>query len=228
MAFGCIRIKRQIEFDVVEIIYNHSHMKIIDITHPISESMPIYPKNPKVSFKTFEGKTSTHTEISLGTHTGTHIDAPRHVFKNGKTVDKIDIYVLYGPCRVLDMTKAKIKITVDDLKPHRIKKGERILVKTRNSQRGWKKFYSDFVYLDGDAADYLAQKSIALFGIDYLSVKKKGGNDNRPHTSLLRKGVVIFEGLNLKNVSEGKYQFVGLPLLLKRLDGSPARAILIQ
>ncbi|OHA48779.1 MAG: hypothetical protein A2Z62_02055 [Candidatus Terrybacteria bacterium RIFCSPLOWO2_02_42_20] len=202
-------------------------MKVIDISLSLHKNTIIYPGNPEVNIKTIKGKTSTHSEIAMGSHTGTHMDAPKHIFENGDGVDKIDLNKVIGECRVLDMTRLKEVISADDFKKEMVKKGERILVKTRNSKRGFKKFYDDYVYLGGEAAEFLAQKKISLFGIDYLSVKKRGGPDNRPHTKLLKNGIVIFEGLDLSKVKPGKYFFVGLPLKLMGLDGSPVRAILL-
>lgn len=202
--------------------------KIIDISLPIDEKTVVYPGNPKVSIKTIYGKTSTHSEIKFGSHTATHIDVPKHVFKKGFGVDKIDLKKVIGECRVLDMTRVKESIKSEDLKKENIKKRERILVKTKNSLRGFKKFYDDYIYLDGDAAEFLAQKKILLFGIDYFSVKKRGGKDTRPHTELLRNGIVIFEGLDLSKVKAGKYFLIGLPLKFTNLDGAPARAVLLK
>ncbi|KKU81743.1 MAG: Kynurenine formamidase [Parcubacteria group bacterium GW2011_GWA1_47_8] len=202
--------------------------KIFDISLLLENGMIVYPNNPEVRIERVEGETSVRSDISMGTHTGTHIDAPRHVFKDGKGVSDIPLSTYIGKCRVLDFSKVKESITIDDLKKYKIKKGERILVKTSNSKRGFAAFYDDYVYLDGDAADYLAQKRILVFGIDSLSVKKRGGSDQRPHTSLLKKGVTIFEGINLAGVKEGGYTFIGFPLKMGSIDGAPARAILIQ
>jgi len=202
--------------------------KIIDISLLLSDKTIVYPGNPEIKIATIPGKTSTHSEITIGSHAGTHLDAPKHVFENGAGVDKVDLNKIVGECRVLDMTRVKEVIGVDDLKKEKIKKGERILVKTKNSKRGFEKFYDDYIYLGGEAAEFLAKKKIALFGMDYLSVKKRGGPDNRPHTELLRSGVVIFEGLDLSKVKPGKYFFVGLPLKFAGLDGAPARAVLIS
>lgn len=203
-------------------------MKIIDISLPVHPGMVIYPRNPRVSFRWVRTPHSWLTQAALGTHTGTHIDVPRHVFKNGWGVDKAPLEKLVGPCRVLDLTRAKDVIRREDLLLHRIKKGERILAKTRNSRLGFKKFHRNYVYLDGDAAEYLAKEKIALFGIDYLSVKQRGSADNRPHTALLTAGIPIFEGLFLRKVKPGKYFFVGLPLKLMGRDGAPARVILLK
>lgn len=189
--------------------------------------MIVYPGNPPVRIKFSKSKTSYISKISLGSHTGTHVDAPRHVFKNGYGVDRIPLGKLVGPCRVLDARNEKLEIGAEAFRRANIKKGERILVKTRNSSRRYKKFYDDYVSLGSDAAKYLAQKGIALFGIDCLSVKRRGSADNRPHTELLRRGIPIFEGLDLLNVNPGRYFFIGLPLKFVGLDGAPARAVLI-
>lgn len=202
-------------------------MNIIDISHVIHPKMPNYPGSPKIEIKTFPGKSSTSSAIILGSHTGTHVDAPRHVFRFGPGVDAMPLEAMVGMCRVLDLSYVKEAIQIADLKKYKIQKGERIIVKTKNSSRGFKKFFSDYIYLSGDAAQYLGKIGISLFGIDYLSVKQKGSADNRPHTELLKRKIVIFEGLNLAKVKQGKYFFVGLPLKFEGLDGSPVRAILI-
>ena len=202
-------------------------MKIIDISVPLHPGMAIYPGDPKVVFRPWPGKEWSLTEITLGTHTGTHADAPRHVFQNGKRIDELPLKKFIGPCRVLDMTHVSRAIELYDLKAAHIKKGERILVKTRNSLRSQEIFRPDYVYLSGDATAYLAKLPIALFGIDAFSVKQRGSGDLRPHTVLLKKNIVILERINLKDVVPGKYTLLALPLKLKGLDGSPVRAVLL-
>ena len=194
----------------------------------MEEGMAIYPDNPPFQIKPYAYKTSVMAEISMGNHTGTHMDAPRHALEKGKTVEHVKLEPMIGLCRVLDMTHVKKGITVSDLKKAHIRKGERILVKTANSKRGTTKFFSGFVYLESAAAEFLAEKDIVLFGTDYLSVKQKGSADNTAHTALLKKSIVIFEGLNFAKVSPGTYFFIGLPLKVTALDGAPARAVLIK
>ncbi|MGB9609132.1 MAG: cyclase family protein [Minisyncoccia bacterium] len=203
-------------------------MKIIDISLPIYSKMIVYPGNPSPEFFEIKTKTSYISRMILGTHTGTHIDAPRHINKKGEGVDKIKLEKLIGSAKVLDLTKVKISIQLKDLKKFQIKKGERILAKTSNSLRGFKKFYNDYIFLSAEAAKFLADKKISLFGIDSLSVKQKGSPDNRPHEYLLKNNIPIFEGLNLSKVKAGNYFFIGLPLNLKGLDGAPARAVLLK
>lgn len=202
--------------------------KVYDISLPLHQGMITYPGNPEFRIKSFPGATSCHSELSLGTHTGTHIDTPKHVFKGGKGLSAYPLTRLIGNCRVLNMTHVQDTIRVVDLKKARIQKGERILVKTKNSLKGFKNFYNDYIYLDGDAAEYLVQKKILLFGIDHLSIKQKGSLDTRPHTELLKHKVAIFEGLDLSKVKPGKYFFMGLPLSLGEVDGAPARAVLMS
>lgn len=203
-------------------------MKYYDISIPIKNGMMVYPGNTEAEITAILSATSTSSRIVMGSHTGTHCDAPRHVFKRGGGIDSLPLSSFIGPCRVLDVTHVSECVRIEDLKPHRIKKGERILVKTKNSSRGFTRFRDDFIYLDGDAADFLAHKHITLFGIDYLSVKKKGGADTRPHTSLLKKNIVILEGIDLARIVPGNYFLTCLPLRLTGLDGSPCRAVLIR
>ncbi|MBI4127454.1 MAG: cyclase family protein [Parcubacteria group bacterium] len=201
---------------------------VFDISLPLYEGMISYPNNPGLTIEPMRTKTSFISKLSMSSHTGTHVDVPRHVFEDGIGVDAIDPAVFVGPCRVLDMTHVKGGITVADLESAALKEGERILVKTQNSLRGFHEFYDDYIYLDGDAAEYVAARKIALFGIDSLSIKKKGSDDVRAHNELLKNGIIIFEGLDLARVMPGEYFFIGLPLKLVGLDGAPVRAVLLS
>lgn len=205
--------------------------KIIDISLPLDNQTIIFPGNVSVTLETHAQMpvASSHlSKIVMGSHSGTHVDAPLHAIVGGMTIDKIPLETFVGLCRVIDFTSSKEAITLDDVKRENIRAGERILAKTTNSARGFEKFYDDYIYLDGDAADYLADIGITLFGIDYLSVKKRGSADNRAHTSLLKKSIPIIEGINLKNVLEGNYTLICLPLKFIGLEGAPARTILLQ
>lgn len=203
-------------------------MRIIDISVPLYPGMATYPGDPAVKFRPWPGKDWALTEVTLGTHTGTHVDAPRHVFKNGTRIDELALSKFIGPCRVLDMTHVTRAIELHDLKAAKIRKGERILVRTKNSLRSQDVFRPDYVYLSGDAVGYLATLPITLFGIDAFSVKQRGSDDLRPHTVLLKKNIVILERINLRAVKPGVYFLAALPLKLRGLDGSPVRAVLIR
>lgn len=205
-------------------------MKIFDISIPINNKTVVYPNNVPVSISIHQDMPQSATKLSsitFGSHTGTHIDAPAHAIKGAKTLDLLPLDVFVGSCRVLDYSKEDGEaVTKNFLQEKKVKKGERILLKTKNSIKGFDVFYDDYIYLDGDAADYLSEVGVVLVGIDALSIKKRGSNDHRPHLSLLSKDIPIIEGLNLSEVEEGVYELVCLPLKFTGIDGSPARAIL--
>lgn len=200
---------------------------IIDISIPIKSGMPVYPHNPEVVIERFSTGHSYISKVAFGTHTGTHVDAPCHVSDLGISVDQIDLDSMLGPCRVLNLTNVDKAVTATELKKHNIQKGERVLIKTQNSARGFDAYYADYIYLDGDAAKYLADKAVLMVGIDSLSVAQAGSSDNSAHIELLKHGIPIFEGLDLSKVRPGNYIFFGLPLRLEGADGAPARCVLI-
>ena len=203
--------------------------KIIDISLPLTPTTIIYPGNPAVEFKPIISKSGSQlTQITLGSHTGTHVDAPKHVYPGGNSVEAFNLNEFVGLCRVLDLTRQTRKIDVADLAEKNISEDERILLKTRNSQQGFEAFRDDYVYLDPQAAEYLAHKNIMLLGIDALSVKQRGTADNTSHTVLLANNIPIVEGLNLSDIDEGAYFLICLPLKFEGLDGSPVRAVLLE
>ncbi|MFA6520070.1 MAG: cyclase family protein [Candidatus Paceibacterota bacterium] len=207
-------------------------MRIIDISLSLNRETVIYPGNVPLSISIHHAIPEYETQLSsitFGSHTGTHIDAPMHAVLGGPALDKIPLENFVGLCRVLDLsTVIGGAITEEMLKEKNIKDGERILLKTKNSIRGLKQFHEDFVYLDGDAADYLASLQPLLVGIDSLSIKQRGGKDHRAHTSLLSKNIPILEGIDLKLADEKEYELFCLPLKFTDIDGAPARAVLIE
>jgi len=206
-------------------------MKIIDISVPINNKTVVYPNNPAVVIETVPKTASSSSQlskISFGSHTATHIDAPSHTIEYGDPIEYYSLENFIGECQVFDFSYLNPGelIKISDFEKFEIKAGARILVKTSNSNRGYEEFYEDFVVLSGDCADWLADKNIYLFGIDYLSIKKRGSADNRAHNSLLAKNIPILEGINLKDVTGGTYEIFCPPLKLTGVDGAPTRAIL--
>ena len=174
-----------------------------------------------------QGAVCNVSSLSLGSHTGTHMDAPRHFFRRGKTLDKLPFEATIGPARVIEI-KDREAIKVGELKSARLRKGERILFKTRNSRVSWKTdtFDEDFIFIAKEAAAFLAEAGVMTVGIDYLSVGgfKKDGVET--HHALLGAGIWIIEGLNLARVTPGRYELCCLPLKILDSDGAPARALL--
>ena len=201
-----------------------------DVTVPVRTGMVHYPGDPPVQLdftKDIErGDPVTLSHMSLGVHTGTHVDAPLHFIPKTPGVDRIPIETLIGAARLIDVPDAEA-VTADLLAPHEIGSGERILIRTRNSQRCWKtdEFVADYSYLTVDAAELLAQERVRLVGVDYLSVGR-GETNPEVHRALLGAGIVILEGLDLSKLSPGLHDLICLPLKLVDRDGSPARALL--
>lgn len=203
-------------------------MKIFDITLKINEDMIVYPGNPQPKIEQYGSISKdgfNESKITLGSHTGTHIDAPYHVKEDGKTLADISLENFYGKCKVLDLISAGKEIYKKDLTPFHIDEGDIILLKTVNSTKDYQKFRKNFAHLKFDAASYLAKKKIKTLGVDYLSVEKFNGGEG-VHEVLLDK-VTVIEGLYLKDVQPGEYLFIGLPLNIDG-DGAPLRAILIK
>jgi arylformamidase len=201
----------------------------IDVTVPIRGGMLHWPGNPEVVVEQTEhlerGDVATVSSLSLGVHTGTHVDAPVHFIVGGSGVDAIQLDRLIGPARVLDVGDAP-SIRPSDLEGQDIRDGDRVLFKTRNS-RYWKEkeFRSDFTSFSLEAAEWLVQRGVRTIGIDYLSV---GSAELGPetHLPLLAAGICIIEGLDLSRVRPGLYDLICLPLRLEGLDGAPARVVL--
>ncbi len=205
-----------------------------DISVPFKQGMTYLPGDPAPP-KIYRmndrelGSKVTMSMIEITSHTGTHIDTPLHFIPGGSTVSDIPLDATVGPCRVIEI-QDKVKITDAELEKHKIKKGERLLFKTRNSPVVYEsdRFVEDYVYLDGDAADYLVAKGIILFGLDNITIGnfKDPENLNRTHTALLSAGIYIIEDLALGGVPAGEYELICLPLLIWKGDAGPCRAIL--
>ena len=212
--------------------------KIIDISIPIKKGMPIWPGSLKPNFKRVfsheKGDLWTQTEIHMDLHTGTHIDSPLHRIPSGISIDKLPLKTLVGKAFVAYLPRV-VAITSRDLENLNMPGGTtRLLFKTCNSDF-WSKqkigFQKKFAGLTVDGAQWLADHGIELIGNDYLSVSlftKKGEVQAEVHRILLKKNIVLLEGLNLAGVKPGVYQLICLPLNLAGLEASPVRAVLIK
>ena len=201
-------------------------MDIIDISTEISEQMIVYPGNPGVKIKTERNANGfAVSELRMGSHTGTHMDAPYHVFRSGRKAGGTSLEKLYGRCRVLDLTNVKKSIEAEDIRKSRIRKGEIILLKTRNSLIKGRKFRKDFVYIGKSAAKLLAESGANAVGVDYLSVERFEAKPES-HRILLRR-MAVFEGLSLAHVKPGSYIFIGFPIKIG-IDAAPVRAVLVK
>ncbi len=198
---------------------------LIDITRPVHPAMAIYPGNPEVQLEQVAYASATSsalTRITIGSHTGTHIDALSHIKAGGAGTDSYQLDQMIGKAEVIDLTEKERIILAADL-PETTQ--ERILIKTSNSFAPVDQFDSNFVALSDSAAQELVNRGIKLVGIDGPSIKKKGVCDN-VHALLLETGIIILEGLYLEHVSAGTYELLCLPLAVQNLDGASVRAVL--
>lgn len=208
-------------------------MRVFDLSLPLHKGMVVWPGDEDFEIEEKRG-TAIVSEIEMSTHTGTHIDAPRHFLFNNQTVDKISISKLIGKCKLIeikDVTEGfsppRRLIEISDFAGLKIKPHAKILFKTRNSKLlKLKKFTANYVSLSLPAAKYLVSKKIDLVGIDYYGIEAKSAPGHPVHKTLLRAGVVIVEGLDLAKVKPGAYNLAVLPLKIVGSDGSPARAVL--
>lgn len=204
-------------------------MRIYDISMPVYPGMPVYKdraeKQPQMEVTHNYEKGVRETRWLLDTHTGTHIDAPAHVIPGGTMTADLDLAVLIGTGRVLDLTAVNDRITAGDLEGQPVRAGEFILLKTKNSWTVGNE--QDFIYLEAGAAHYLAEAKVRGVGLDALGLERD--QPGYPtHRTLLERGIVVFEGLRLKEVPPGEYQMVALPLLLLGAEAAPARVVLLE
>jgi arylformamidase len=205
-----------------------------DITVPLKQGMTPVSINPN-PFKIYRmndvalGAKVTQTQMEMSSHVGTHIDSPLHFIPGGSTISDMPLTATIGPARVIEI-KDKQKIKVAELEKHNIKKGERLIFKTRNSPITYEsaKIVEDYVYFDIPAAEYLAEKGVALVGLDNWAIGNITDEDNinKTHLALLKAGVYILEDCALEHVPPGDYELLCLPLLIFHGDAGPCRAIL--
>lgn len=203
----------------------------IDVTVTIRSGMVHWPGDPEIEvtrkMDMEKGDVCNVSRLSIGSHTGTHMDAPLHFIRNGKSLDRMPLDATMGPARVLEI-RHREAVTVEEIRGKRIRAGERILFKTRNSRRSWKtdRFDEDFIYVSKEAAAFLAEKKVKTVGIDYLSVGgfKKDGVET--HHALLGAGIWVVEGMNLAKIRPGNYEMICLPMKVLNSDGAPSRALL--
>jgi arylformamidase len=205
---------------------------IYDVSVPITNVMPVWPSDPpvKLTSQAHESRDGGHTirltNIEMGSHTGTHIDAPWHFIPDGRRLNQIPLDTLVGEARIFEITGVRSigKAAVEKLPLDGV---ERVLFKTDNSQH-WNDdgFFEEFVYLEPEAAELLANRGVELVGIDYLSIDKFNSEKHPTHFVLLGRNIVIIEGLNLSRVGAGQYHMSALPLNLQDVDGAPTRVIL--
>jgi arylformamidase len=209
---------------------------IFDISLPIGPDLLVWPGNPGVEIspnqRISRGDDANVSRLSLGTHTGTHVDPPVHFVEGAPGIDRVPVEVLFGPCVVADARGLHGALGPSELEGLGIPGGtERVLLRSDNSDL-WRRpapsFPDGYVCLSAEGAAWVVRSAIRLIGVDFLSVEQRGSPGHPTHVELLSNGVVVVEGLDLGAVEPGRYTLAVLPLKIVDGDGGPARAILLD
>ncbi|MCU7493873.1 MAG: cyclase family protein [Ignavibacteria bacterium] len=202
----------------------------LDVSAPVHSGMQHWPGEPEVLIDRIadmgKGNVANVSVLSMSAHTGTHMDAPRHFFKEGKDISLVPFEVLIGPALLIEVKNPQ-RVDLSDLMDYDLRPESRVLLKTANSEKEWfnMDFSKSYTGLSASAAKYLAERKVRLVGIDFLSIGTYE-EDEEVHRVLLGSGIWIIEGLYLKGIPEGIYDMICLPLRLIGSDGAPARAVL--
>jgi arylformamidase len=188
---------------------------VIDISRRIEPGMTIYPGDPPLvmepALSRARGDLANVTRLELGSHTGTHVDAPVHFLDGAGGVEALPLDALIGPAVVVDAGAPSGALDAAAVAALSLPDGaERILLKGAPEDG-----------LAGDAARALVARGVRLVGVDCLTI-----GDEDAHRVLLGAGVVVVEGLDLARAAPGPWRLVCLPLLIPGADGAPARAVL--
>jgi arylformamidase len=205
-------------------------MRMYDITQPIWHGMPVYPGDPAVEIQPWldleRGDPVNVARLALGSHTGTHLDAPRHVTGGAPGVDRLALDVLVGPALVADVGAASpidatTLRTAAGLCPGRCR---RLLLRTPREPAAPVPRHPT---LTEGAARLLLEFDVRLLGVEAPSVDAPSATGLPVHRLLLGAGVILVENLDLSAVPPGDYELICLPLPIREGDGAPARAVLI-
>lgn len=200
--------------------------QIISLSYKISNDMLVYPGDPEVKIEDYQSIESGGCrlkKISFGTHTGTHMDTPAHMLKNGCNLDDLSEIKFLGVARCLKVENQDLAIGPENI-PSDLHPEEAIFLHTGHSV-SWntKKFYEARPFLSDEALDLLVKSKISALGIDTPSVDPKGSKDKNVHEKLLGSNIIIYESLaNLDKLPVNEaFVYLAVPLPLAEADGSP-------
>lgn len=204
--------------------------KYYDLSASISEKLVTFPGDPQYkieNIRSLEKGSKFHlSKIHLGNHTGTHIDYPSHVIKNGKNSNDFPIESLIGHGLIVEVPSTESSITKEFIKKQAILENDFVFFKTSNSRLSKTANFTDnYVYIEPEAAEELLKKRVKIVGIDYISVDKYESEDLPVHKALLSNNVLIVEGLELNNVPSGRCKIYIMPIKINKMDGLPARVM---
>jgi len=203
----------------------------IDISPEVSEALSVFPGDVKykrhTSYNVDKGDHMTLSSIESTLHIGAHADGPVHYRKGGEGIGERSLDYYMGPCQVIDLSAVLVKgskVVGEDFKDFSFETS-RVLIKTNTYDHN--KWTDDFASLSKTALKVLIERGVKLVGIDTPSIDKSDSKDLESHNIVADNNMAILEGLDLRDVSQGKYQLIALPLKIKNGDASPVRAVLI-
>jgi arylformamidase len=206
--------------------------RVIDISVPNGVRQHVYPGDPAPRIESVhrirDGAAANVSLLTMGSHTGTHVDAPNHFIDDGPRLGAVALDRMVGSALVVDC-RGRREVDARVIEEAPIEEGDIVLCRTDNSEK-WAaaSFQTDFTYVTVDAAERLLARGVRALGFDYLSIEEFGSPDFPVHHRLLGAGVFVIEGLDLRGVEAGRYVLVCLPLKFEDLDGAPARAVLLR
>ena len=207
-------------------------MRVVDFTHVLRREMPVYPGTPLPELtvaSTWERDGFHETRLTLHSHTGSHMDAPAHLFPAGATLDALPPARFAGTALVVPCAGAGAVLHMDLLAPVKAAadRADFLLFHT-----GWDRLWGQAAYFEGypvpgeDVVDYLLASGKKGVGLDTVSVDPVGDWDLPIHRRLLGGGLVIVENLtNLAAAGGEPFTFCALPLHYEKADGAPVRAV---
>lgn len=208
-------------------------MRVIDLSLPVNNDMP----GVEISVaKRLDVEGWNAITLSLYSHCGTHMDAPRHFLPDGPTLDQQDLNICVGPATLVNIAPAAPRqlITVDDLGElvTSIQPGARLLFRTDWHQRyGTPEYRNELPRISLQLAEWLVENKVAMIGVEPPSVADVNNMQEltEVHQTLFAGNVLIVEGLtNLDQITASKFHFIALPINISGGDGSPIRAIAIE
>lgn len=209
-------------------------MKIIDLTHTISEAMPVYPgtEGPKLSgANTYEKDGFRETLLTLYSHTGTHMDAPAHIIDGKKTLDQMDVAHFVGRACVVDCTQVKAgeRIELETILAQPLAPQAEFLLFYTEWDKNWgtEAYFGDYPYLSDEALNFIIDKKYKGIGLDVIGLDPIADSKLTLHNRLFKKSnCVVIENLkDLGMLGQEMFTFCALPLKFENADGAPIRAI---
>lgn len=202
-------------------------MSWINISQPLHAEIPVWPGDTPFSYNlTWDKKENGVVnvgQITMSTHTGTHLDAPFHFTDTGLAIDQLDLNLFVGPAQIVHLPYRVIDVAcVEKVLDASI---DRLLICT-GSWGERTSFPTKYTYIDPDLGPFLKHRGIKLLGVDTPSVDELESKDLLAHHSLEQNHIFILEGLVLDNIKPGIYDLIALPLFIVGADGSPVRAII--